>query len=381
MLERESKNLGFTIAELSNATGWKSSTIQTYINKQWKRFVSKDGDKYLSDGLTNTSQDEFVRANSQKSKYSLKIQNETDILLDKARQFALLSVYVYNNPYNEFRTYGYIVNMVIAWTSLLHAIFQRKNIKYFYEDNEGNVINVDGETKAWELKKCLDEYWATDNPEKVNLKFLIGLRNKIEHRKLPEIEPKVAGHCQSCLNNFESVLISEFGDQYALSASVTLALQFSRFDVGAKMQGLKALQSAHYTTVLEYMDNFENSLPDKTLKSPAYRLSVFLSQKVSNHKTSADVAIEFVKADSEESARILMIMKDREKSKYKPKSIIKLMSKEGYTLFTMHHHTNLWKAKKAKNNPKYGTTLSDGQWYWYDDWVELVRDYCKENKL
>lgn len=381
MLERESKKLDFTIAELSNATGWKSTTIQTYINKQWKRFVYKHENKYISNGLSNISQDEFIKSNSQKNKYSLKVQNETDILLDKAREFALLATSVYNNPYTEFKTYGYIINMIIAWTALLHAVFQRKNISYFYENNQGNMISVDGMSKTWDLSKCIEHYWVTDKPEKINLKFLIGLRNEIEHRKLPQLEPKIAGHCQSCLNNFERILIDEFGEQYALSSSVTLALQFSRFDEEARNRGLKGLQSAHYITVLEYMDNFENSLSDKMLQSSAYRLSVFLSQKSSNHKTSSDVVIEFVKPDSEESARILMIMKDREKNKYKPKQIIEMMMKEGFKGFSMHHHTQLWKKKKAKNNSQYGTTLCDGQWYWYDDWVKEVQDYCKENKF
>jgi hypothetical protein len=166
-----------------------------------------------------------------------------------------------------------------------------------------------------------------------------------------------------------------------LSSSVTLALQFSRFDKDARAKGLIALQSANYTAVIEYMDHFENSLPDRTLKNPAYRLSVFLTQKSSNHKTSADVAIEFVKADSEESDSIRTIMKDREKSKYKPKAIVEMMQQEGYTTFTMHKHTELSKDKKPRDNPKFSIRLSDGQWYYYEDWVHEVRDYCKENKL
>ena len=45
--------------------------------------------------------------------------------LDKARDSALLAVEVYNKPAVKFKSGGYITLMIIAWTSLFHAIFFR----------------------------------------------------------------------------------------------------------------------------------------------------------------------------------------------------------------------------------------------------------------
>lgn len=51
------------------------------------------------------------------------------------------------------------------------------------------------------------------------------------------------------------------------------------------------------------------------------------------------------------------------------------MNKEGYKKFTMPCHTKLWQEKKAKRDNSFGTKLSDGSWYWYTSWVDVVRAY------
>ena len=47
--------------------------------------------------------------------------------LEKACDSALLAVEVYNKPAVKFKSGGYIALMIIAWTSLFHAIFFRRN--------------------------------------------------------------------------------------------------------------------------------------------------------------------------------------------------------------------------------------------------------------
>ncbi|MEC3905109.1 DUF3644 domain-containing protein [Leclercia adecarboxylata] len=39
---------------------------------------------------------------------------------------------------------------------------------------------------------------------------MIGLRNIIEHRGLPEIDTLTFGECQAAINNFEDILEKEF---------------------------------------------------------------------------------------------------------------------------------------------------------------------------
>lgn len=171
----------FSVKEMAQSIGWKESTIKTYMNKQWRKIIKKTEKGYTCPGISNISEAEFLKMNSQKDKFEVPHLRGDNVLAYKARNFALLAVATYNNPFSEFRIYGHIVHMIIAWTSLFHAIFQREKTSFFYIDNTTQMPKKkDGEDMVWELGRCIDEYWKnTNNPIKSNLEFLIGLRNKL----------------------------------------------------------------------------------------------------------------------------------------------------------------------------------------------------------
>ena len=76
-----------------------------------------------------------------------------------------------------------------------------------------------------------------------------------------------------------------------------------------------------------------------------------------------------------------MLNKPVEKAKFLPSDIVKMMKDEGYFKFSMHYHTQLWKEKDAKNKKyNYGVKVSK-QWYWYENWIDVVRDYCQKNNF
>src|SRR5262245_2691001 len=135
---------------------------------------------------------------------------EVKALIDKARDSALLAVETYNRPTASFRSGAYTVLMTIAWTSLFHAIFLRRRIQPFYrKPNSRRDVRIDGDPKRWELKECLQQFYKEDNPPtRKNLEFFVGLRNKIEHCSLAQLDPGLFGECQAMLLNFESVIIS-----------------------------------------------------------------------------------------------------------------------------------------------------------------------------
>jgi hypothetical protein len=128
--------------------------------------------------------------------------------LDKARDSALLAVEVYNKPAIKFKSSAYITLMVIAWTTLFHAIFLRKRIKPYYKTE---IAAVDPEDKRfWGLTECARKYWKTDteNPIRKNIELFIPLRNKVEHSYLPELDAMIFGECQALLLNFDAILDS-----------------------------------------------------------------------------------------------------------------------------------------------------------------------------
>ena len=148
--------------------------------------------------------------------------------LEKSRDAALLAIENYNKPAIKFRSGGYIVLMTIAYTALFHAIFFKRKIKPFHrKENSNRFKRRDGDFEYWELKTCLKEYYKTDtaNPIRKNIEFFIPLRNKIEHKSLPEIDTNIFGECQALLLNFDSLLESEFGEEYCLKESLSFSLQ------------------------------------------------------------------------------------------------------------------------------------------------------------
>ena len=89
-------------------------------------------------------------------------------------------------------------------------------------------MRVDGDPKHWDLTEYLRQFYGSDNPpERKNLEFLIGLRNKIEHRHIPELDPGLYGECQAALLNLEALIAGTFSARFALSEQLAVSLQFS----------------------------------------------------------------------------------------------------------------------------------------------------------
>lgn len=201
--EKEESNSPFTLADVVDATGWKRSTVQTYPAKKWETVVRKVGrGTYTVTGIRTMSLVEFRRMHSQKNTHSSDprkpvLLTNVEALVLKARESALLALDIYNRPATLFRTQGFTVMMVIAGTALLHAVFERDRKDYAHKGKNGEPIIVDGDPKCWELAKCASVYYRGKEvfAEK-NLEFIIRLRNKIEHRFVPAIDPHVAGECQ-----------------------------------------------------------------------------------------------------------------------------------------------------------------------------------------
>jgi len=78
--------------------------------------------------------------------------------LEKSRDSALPAIETYNKPAIKFRSDGYIVLMVISWTSLFHAIFFRNKIKPFHRVKDSNRFEKkDGDYCYRELKECIKQ--------------------------------------------------------------------------------------------------------------------------------------------------------------------------------------------------------------------------------
>lgn len=391
LTNKEKLGESFTIAQLSVATGWTEETCRTYPSKRWHQYIEKDGNQYTTAGISFLSKVEFRAVHSQKLQQVADHSNK-GILLHKAKEFALLAVSVYNNPYTEFKTYGYIVNMVIAFTSLFHAIYEKRGEGYFYLNDDGSPKIVDGEEKAWELSTCADNYWqGIDSPEKANLNFLVGLRNKIEHRSLPAIDLAVAGECQSALSNFESILVEEFGDTHALTANLAFSMQLTRISEQAQLDALKQMQKDNYKVVREFMETYRNDLNDEVVQSQKYRVRAFLVPKLGNHAKSSDFAVEFINVNAltEEELQnyeqaVAFIKGVENPFRLKPSRVVELVTKK-VKGFNMTLHTKCWKYYEARPKEldkafkgEYASYMEGFDGYLYSE--KWVKHLCSELK-
>lgn len=323
--------------------------------------------------------------------------------LEKCRAAAIAAVDVYNRPGPRFRTAHYIVLITMAWTALFHAIFHKRSVSPWYKKKGKNpkgdrYVKVDGELKYWELAECLKQFFGSNNPpERKNLEFLIGLRNRIEHRNLPHLDAGLYGECQAALLNLEQLLATEFGASHALAEQLAVALQCTGIVPEEKKKAAKAMASAVSKSVKDYVETFRGGLPSSTLNSTKYSFNVFLVPRVVNRKELAEAAVSFVKLDEANPSELERMEKLNVLIKEKHIPIANLgMHKPGYVVsavnsrlphrFTSHAHTSAWKHYKVR--PANGATKPAdtlGQYCVYDEphmdylytdaWIEkLVAD-------
>jgi hypothetical protein len=127
------------------------------------------------------------------------------------------------------------------------------------------------------------------------------------------------------------------------------------------------------------MDNFHNGLSDEEQADPQFRYRVAFVPKVSGKASKADLAIEFVKADSPEAKAVeRVLLKEVERPKYTPSQIVKKVQQAGHPSFNMHDHTLLARQLDARNESKgYGVKVANA-WYWYENWFEKAVERLNE---
>jgi hypothetical protein len=303
--------------------------------------------------------------------------------IEKCRAATIVAVDVYNRPGSRFRTAHYIVLIVLAWTALFHALFYRKRTKPWYKKKgkhpKGDrYVHVEGEPKHWDLSECLKQHYGGNNPaERKNLEFLIGLRNKVEHRHLPELDAGLYGECQAALLNLEQMITAEFGARYAMADQLAVSLQFTQLIPTEKKKAAAGLVKA-VKSVKEYVETFRGGLPSSTLNSTKYSFNVFLVPKVANKKELADAAVEFIKVDdaSEEQLsrleKLNVLIKEKHipianLDRYRATQVVVKVSTQLPHKFSLAAHAAAWKHYKVR--PKGGAAkpeATDGKYCAYD---------------
>ena len=337
-------------------------------------------------------------------------KGKTRNILDGSLDSALLAVEVYNKPRATFRTEAYVSLMIVAWTRLLHAYFNREiGDRYYEKDARRRFKVIDGERRTWGLEESLKEFnqrSQTKLPEAViaNLRFMQGMRNKIEHKRLDkrDIDILTFGECQAMLLNYEEWVVSLFGMEYALNENLVYSLQFSQMRTAAQTTANRKALSKELQEVTEYVHKFRSALPDNVFASQQYSVKLLLVPKVANTNRH-DLAMEFVKwdelKDDDRNAyeRVVTIVKDKVQrveganvGQLKPKDVLAKVNKACHVKLAAHHHTCLWtifgiRPKKGDPDP-FATDVRfchydepHGDYVYQEAWVEFIVNLIQQH--
>ena len=307
-------------------------------------------------------------------------------LLLESREAAMNAVQTFNNPLTTFKADTFIVLMSIAWTYLLHAHFRTAGVEYRYYEQNGKRRKFHrtkaGAFKYWSLEDCLNHTECPlDETTKLNLRFLRGLRNEIEHHKSVGADRTFSARFLACCLNYERYVCELFGEKYSLGDAAAFTLQFRDLTL---VPHLSEVEQPLPSNVAKYVQDFESGLDEDVFNSPQFSYRMLFVRKLAGRKGQADQVVEFVPPDSEATRTLndnysQIILKEVELAKHRAKDIVDLMHDEGYSRFNMYHHTQLWKKLDGKNPGKGFGVEVVGTWYWYDRWIDEVRRHCRDN--
>jgi hypothetical protein len=309
------------------------------------------------------------------------IRNE---LIEKSREAALCSIRVFNDPQVSFKSETFIVLMIIAWTYLLHAYYRSKGIeyRYFRKGPKRRIFDrtKHGAYKFWELDRCLNcDKSPIDKNTANNLRFLIGLRNEIEHQMTRSLDSYLSGRYQACSLNYNAYLKKLFGKKYAIDQQLTYSIQFIEL-TEEQMSGPRPTASVP-ERLRAYIVKFDGALTHDEYNSPQYAYRLLFKRKLVNRPGQADKVVEFIDPKSDLAKAIdkeYWVKKEVERPKYRAKDVAADVHKAGFTKFSVfREHVMMWKSEDAKNSSKgYGTEVQ-GAWYWYQSWIDRCIELCQ----
>lgn len=307
-----------------------------------------------------------------------RIYSERRELVEKSREAALSAVQIYNNPNTTFKTESFIVLFIIAWVYLLHAYYREKKIEYRYfqlVNGRRKFDRVNGAYKYWDLSKCISvQECPLDRHTKNNLKFLIGLRNQIEHKKAVGLDSYFSARYQACALNYNCYLKTLHGLKYSLDKKLALSLQFAELD-HAQADVIKDKEGKIADYIRNYVADFEKNLTEDDIKNERFAYRLLFTKVTAKRKGQADRVIRFLSPQDPMAKDIeeqYWVKEDREKPKYSATQVVKEIQKRGHKLFGMYQHTMCWKKYDGKNPQKVFGVKVVKYWYWYQNWIDFI---------
>ena len=287
----------------------------------------------------------------------------------KAVEIFKTAVLVYNNNMLLSRSETFIVLSIIAWIYLLHARMIGEGITPVYKNVDGTPVLVDGQEKLWELSYCIERPEASLSAgEKANLKYLIAIRNAIEHRSSEDVNDALQAKIQANALNFLKYAKEKFGTKYDFSHDLAFAIQLQALTLqspNALKGGAPVAKAVAAVNAL-----LEGPMTQAEFNDPAYSFRVYVVPKVTNNAKKADQAVIYSPIGSDVEVAIKLV----ERPKFRMKEAIKKLLDDYGIVVSSHQFQQAWKLNDLKNPAKGYAVQLGGQWFWYQEGIEKVKE-------
>lgn len=287
----------------------------------------------------------------------------------KAVEIFKTAVLVYNNNILFSRSETFIVLSIIAWTYLLHARLSGEGITPIYKNADGTSVLVDGQEKLWELSYCIEKSEAgLSAGEKANLKYLIAIRNAIEHRSAEDINDALQAKIQANALNFLKYVKDKFGTKYDFSHDLAFAIQLQALTLKSPntIKGTAPVAK----TVAAVNALLEEPMTAAEFNDPAYSFRVYVVPKVTNNAKKADQAVIYSPIGSD----VEIAIKHVERPKFRMTEAIKKLLDDYGIAVSRYQFQQAWQQNDLKNPAKGLAVQLGGQWFWYQEGIDKIKE-------
>lgn len=292
-----------------------------------------------------------------------------DAQIRKAVDIFKTAIMIYNNNTLFTRSENFIVLSIISWTYVLHCRLRLAGLNPRYVNADGSPILIDGQEKLWELSYCIERPEVELSAgEKHNLKYLIAIRNAVEHRSCDDINDSLQAKIQANCLNFLGFVTKNFGQKYNFSQDLAFAIQLQALTLNSA----NAVRGPSPVTKSVAAVNalIEEPMTQAEFNDPAYSFRVYVVPKVTNNARKADQAVTYSPVGSSVEVAIKLV----EKPKYRMKDAIGIL-RESYGInISGYDFQKIWKHNDLKNPAKGLAIELGGQWFWYQEGVEKFRE-------
>ena len=126
-----------------------------------------------------------------------------DLMIEKSQQSFLLSLELYNKPTIKLNVEGFCIFICNAWELMFKAYLLKNNENIYYMD-KGKRKNT-----TYDLRKLIRIIMTNSNdPARINLETIIGIRNKATHLIIPEYASLLHDVFLANIKNYSSKMLS-----------------------------------------------------------------------------------------------------------------------------------------------------------------------------